>query len=65
MSADHVADVRDQDYRAGRLLTGQLKARCIQMLQEFVKAFQEVSVSPMTSRIVYSPLHIAESQDHR
>ncbi|KAG1868772.1 hypothetical protein C8R48DRAFT_701307 [Suillus tomentosus] len=30
-----------EDYRAGRLLTGQLKARCIQMLQEFVKAFQE------------------------
>jgi tryptophanyl-tRNA synthetase len=30
-----------EDYRAGRLLTGQLKAHCIQMLQEFVKAFQE------------------------
>ncbi|KAG1819642.1 tryptophanyl-tRNA synthetase [Suillus subaureus] len=30
-----------EDYRAGRLLTGQLKARCIQMLQEFVKVFQE------------------------
>lgn len=29
-----------EDYRAGRLLTGQLKARCIQMLQEFVKDFQ-------------------------
>lgn len=31
-----------QDYRAGRLLTGQLKAKCIQMLQAFVKDFQEV-----------------------
>ncbi|KAG2041418.1 tryptophanyl-tRNA synthetase [Suillus americanus] len=30
-----------EDYRAGRLLTGQLKARCIQMLQQFVKVFQE------------------------
>ncbi|KAG0705317.1 tryptophanyl-tRNA synthetase [Suillus ampliporus] len=30
-----------EDYRAGHLLTGQLKARCIQMLQEFVKHFQE------------------------
>lgn len=29
-----------EDYRTGRLLTGQLKARCIQMLQEFVKVFQ-------------------------
>ncbi|KAG2348440.1 tryptophanyl-tRNA synthetase [Suillus weaverae] len=30
-----------EDYRTGRLLTGQLKARCIQMLQQFVKVFQE------------------------
>ncbi|KAH9970367.1 hypothetical protein BGW80DRAFT_1461330 [Lactifluus volemus] len=30
-----------EDYRAGRLLTGQLKARCIKMLQEFVGTFQE------------------------
>ncbi|KAG1748952.1 tryptophanyl-tRNA synthetase [Suillus paluster] len=30
-----------EEYRAGLLLTGQLKARCIQMLQEFVKDFQE------------------------
>ncbi|KAI6094535.1 hypothetical protein EDD16DRAFT_1684478 [Pisolithus croceorrhizus] len=29
-----------EDYRAGRLLTGQLKARCIQLLQDFVKDFQ-------------------------
>ncbi|KAI5119571.1 hypothetical protein M0805_006456 [Coniferiporia weirii] len=29
------------DYKAGTLLTGQLKARCIKMLQEFVKEFQE------------------------
>jgi hypothetical protein len=65
MSANHVADVLDQDYRAGRLLTGQLKARCIQMLQEFVKIFQEVCVLPTTFRItMYSYLHVAESQDH-
>ncbi|EPS98587.1 hypothetical protein FOMPIDRAFT_1148727 [Fomitopsis schrenkii] len=30
-----------EEYRAGRLLTGQLKAKCIQLLQEFVKGFQE------------------------
>ncbi|PPQ79578.1 hypothetical protein CVT26_015325 [Gymnopilus dilepis] len=31
----------EKDYRAGTLLTGQLKARCIQELQRFVSAFQE------------------------
>lgn len=31
-----------QEYRAGRLLTGQLKAKCIELLQDFVKGFQEV-----------------------
>ncbi|KAF8163179.1 hypothetical protein B0H34DRAFT_780971 [Crassisporium funariophilum] len=30
-----------KDYRAGTLLTGQLKARCIQQLQQFVTDFQE------------------------
>ncbi|KAH8991512.1 tryptophanyl-tRNA synthetase [Lactarius akahatsu] len=30
-----------EDYRAGRLLTGQLKARSIKVLQEFTGAFQE------------------------
>ncbi|KAG8903352.1 tryptophan--tRNA ligase [Tulasnella sp. 403] len=30
-----------EDYRAGTLLTGQLKAMCIQKLQDFVKTFQE------------------------
>lgn len=39
-------DLSIQEYRAGRLLTGQLKAKCIQRLQEFVKGFQEVRVSP-------------------
>ncbi|KAF9648695.1 tryptophanyl-tRNA synthetase [Thelephora ganbajun] len=29
------------DYKAGTLLTGQLKARCTQVLQELVKGFQE------------------------
>jgi tryptophanyl-tRNA synthetase len=32
-----------EEYRAGTLLTGQLKAKCINALQEFVKGFQEVS----------------------
>lgn len=31
-----------QEYRAGMLLTGQLKGRCIQELQRFVAGFQEV-----------------------
>lgn len=30
-----------EEYRAGRLLTGQLKAKCTQVLQEFVKGFQD------------------------
>ncbi|GAA6046199.1 Tryptophan--tRNA ligase, cytoplasmic [Rhodotorula toruloides] len=30
-----------QDYRAGKLLTGELKQKTIALLQEFVKAFQE------------------------
>ncbi|KAF8201635.1 hypothetical protein BJ912DRAFT_843381 [Pholiota molesta] len=30
-----------KDYRAGTLLTGQLKAKCIQLLQAFVADFQE------------------------
>ncbi|KAF7985015.1 hypothetical protein HWV62_10012 [Athelia sp. TMB] len=30
-----------QEYKAGTLLTGQLKAKCIGLLQEFVKGFQE------------------------
>ncbi|KAF7359234.1 Tryptophanyl-trna synthetase [Mycena sanguinolenta] len=29
------------EYRAGRLLTGQLKAKCIELLQKFVGEFQE------------------------
>lgn len=31
-----------KEYRAGALLTGQLKAKCIERLQEFVTSFQEV-----------------------
>src|SRR4051794_1394348 len=34
-----------QDYRAGTLMTGQLKALCIKALQDEVKAFQEVRSS--------------------
>ncbi|KAK7049378.1 tryptophan--tRNA ligase [Paramarasmius palmivorus] len=30
-----------EEYRAGRLLTGQLKAKCIEVLQKFVGDFQE------------------------
>ncbi|KAK0465514.1 uncharacterized protein EV420DRAFT_1514695 [Desarmillaria tabescens] len=37
---DEVAKI-GEDYRAGRLLTGQLKAKCIEALQKFVGDFQE------------------------
>ncbi|KAH9057536.1 tryptophanyl-tRNA synthetase [Lactarius vividus] len=37
---EELAQIRE-DYRAGRLLTGQLKARSIKVLQEFTGAFQE------------------------
>ncbi|KAG7450878.1 tryptophanyl-tRNA synthetase [Guyanagaster necrorhizus] len=30
-----------EDYRAGRLMTGQLKAKCIEALQKFVAGYQE------------------------
>jgi tryptophanyl-tRNA synthetase len=40
-----------QDYRAGRLLTGQLKAKCIQLLQNFVKDFQEVPIHYIFVRV--------------
>ncbi|KAI1784232.1 tryptophanyl-tRNA synthetase [Ganoderma leucocontextum] len=30
-----------EEYRAGRLLTGELKAKCIKILQDFVKDFQD------------------------
>lgn len=43
-----------QDYKAGVLLTGQLKARCIQVLQELVKGFQEVSASTCTDIVTSS-----------
>ncbi|KDQ59649.1 hypothetical protein JAAARDRAFT_33218 [Jaapia argillacea MUCL 33604] len=29
------------EYRAGRMLTGELKAKCIKLLQDFVKGFQD------------------------
>ncbi|KAI0045069.1 tryptophanyl-tRNA synthetase [Auriscalpium vulgare] len=38
---DEELETIKQEYRAGRLLTGQLKAKCIGMLQAFVKDFQE------------------------
>ncbi|TFK29818.1 tryptophanyl-tRNA synthetase [Coprinopsis marcescibilis] len=40
-----------EEYRAGTLLTGQLKGRCISLLQEFVSSFQERR-SKVTDEIV-------------
>ncbi|TDL27643.1 tryptophanyl-tRNA synthetase [Rickenella mellea] len=37
---EELASIREE-YKAGRLLTGQLKAKCIKLLQDFVKGFQE------------------------
>ncbi|KDQ18579.1 hypothetical protein BOTBODRAFT_28971 [Botryobasidium botryosum FD-172 SS1] len=38
---DELLKKLSDDYRAGTLLTGQLKAKCISVLQAFVKSFQE------------------------
>ncbi|KAH6918707.1 tryptophanyl-tRNA synthetase [Coprinopsis sp. MPI-PUGE-AT-0042] len=38
---DEELEKMGQEYRAGTLLTGQLKAKCIEKLQEFVTSFQE------------------------
>lgn len=40
------AHPRSQDYRSGKLLTGELKQKTISLLQDFVKAFQDVSPRP-------------------
>ncbi|KAF7791294.1 hypothetical protein EIP86_002308 [Pleurotus ostreatoroseus] len=46
-----------EEYRAGRLLTGQLKKKCIETLQEFVKNFQEAkaNVTEETLRAFMDP----------
>lgn len=42
--------VRDaQDYRSGKMLSGELKQMCIKKLQEFVGDFQAVRPSPPPS----------------
>ena len=43
-----------QDYKAGTLLTGQLKARCVQVLQDLVKGFQEVRAYTSLGRAISS-----------
>jgi len=43
-----------EEYRAGRLLTGQLKAKCIEALQTLVKQFQEVSSSLSINKLALS-----------
>ena len=44
-----------QDYRSGKLLTGELKQKTISLLQDFVKAFQEVRAL-MQARFTATPL---------
>ncbi|KAJ3520989.1 hypothetical protein NM688_g9080 [Phlebia brevispora] len=46
-----------EEYRAGRLLTGQMKKKCIDVLQGFVKGFQEAraKVSDETLRAFMDP----------
>lgn len=48
-----------EEYRSGRLLTGELKQKTIGLLQEFVKAFQDVSSVPrsVTRREFLVSLH--------
>lgn len=43
-------------------MTGQLKARCIKVLQELVKGFQEVGISASADAVILSILHTAEIQ---
>ncbi|KAE9398309.1 Nucleotidylyl transferase [Gymnopus androsaceus JB14] len=40
------------EYRAGRLLTGQLKAKCIQLLQQFVTEFRRLRRAKVTDEQV-------------
>lgn len=40
LESDEELETIRQDYLGGRLLTGELKARCIKELQEFVAGFQ-------------------------
>ncbi|CCO26001.1 tryptophanyl-tRNA synthetase [Rhizoctonia solani AG-1 IB] len=42
-----------EEYRAGTLLTGQLKAKCIKALQEFVKNFQERKAAITDEDVAY------------
>ncbi|CAE7207271.1 unnamed protein product [Rhizoctonia solani] len=42
-----------EEYRAGTLLTGQLKAKCIKALQEFVKTFQERKAAITDEDVAY------------
>jgi tryptophanyl-tRNA synthetase len=46
---DALLDQLAEDYRAGRLLSGELKKRCIEKLQGFVAGFQEVRPGPTSS----------------
>ena len=57
-----------QDYRKGELLTGELKAKCIKILQEFVKNYQDVRLSLALNAPPYHSLTIrraGEGQGHR
>ncbi|KAG5221256.1 tryptophan--tRNA ligase [Salix suchowensis] len=48
---DEELDKIGEEYRAGRMLTGQLKAKCISVLQAFVKDFQEVTYTGQGARV--------------
>ena len=56
-----------QEYRAGRLLTGELKGKCIKVLQDFVKGFQDVRLRSCRRRGQHdtdSSLTEGESEGH-
>lgn len=54
-----------QEYKAGRLLTGEMKKLCIETLQEFVKGFQEVSLDRYGLCFIAHPGFAASCQNQR
>lgn len=52
-----------QDYRKGELLTGQLKGKCIKLLQDFVKDFQDVRLSFLAAHMFTDPCYVVVSSE--
>lgn len=57
---DALLDRLAQEYREGKLLSGELKKMCIAKLQEFVAGFQTVSLlpRPLSQRLSTPPSNL-------